>query len=65
MTNTIKSCSCGSTKFFVMESYAYKMELIEGGLFNTSHADGGLDTISCEKCSKEYSEDDFNEINWD
>lgn len=58
--------ACGSTRFIILESYAYSGELHpedDGTAFlHCFSSEGGIDTITCRDCSAEYTPDDFAEI---
>jgi hypothetical protein len=60
----IKKCECGSMEFYVREDYAYKAELDIEGELTCGKADGGISEICCAKCSKQFSEEDFSQINF-
>lgn len=56
----LTACSCGSTRFNVMESYAYDFDLDnDGHPIQDGQLNGGVDSITCSECGKEYSDDDF------
>ena len=60
----IKKCECGSTEFYIRESYAYKGKIDDDGNLDCGKADGGVDEICCTKCNKQFSEEDFSQINF-
>jgi|GEM_PF-2013840 len=64
MTKFITQCECGNREFNAMESYTYKMAVqADGALSNIKSApNGGIDSITCTSCDKEYSCEDFAEI---
>ena len=61
---SIKKCKCGSREFYVQENYAYKSELDGDGNLDCGKANGGISEIYCVKCKKQYSSDEFNQINF-
>jgi hypothetical protein len=61
---SIKKCECGSKEFYVREDYAYKAELDSESELTCGKADGGILEICCAKCGKQYSEEDFSQINF-
>ena len=61
----IIACVCGSRKFTVFESYVYNIEVdYESNLDKLSSADGGVDSITCSECGKEYQFEQFNQFNF-
>ena len=61
----IKKCECGSTEFIVDEAIAHKADLDEeGNLTVYKSQDCDILKVLCKKCDKEYSEKDFNQINF-
>jgi len=61
---SIKQCECGSKDFYVREDYAYKADLDDKGSLDCGKADGGITEICCAKCGKQFSENDFSQINF-
>lgn len=65
MSKTITQCSCGSTEFYIKESLWHVAEVDSGSLLTVyKDRDNGIDLIECKKCEKEYSEENFNQIDF-
>ena len=60
----IRKCECGSNEFYVREDYVYKAYLDREGELDCGKADGGISEICCAKCDKQFSEEDFSQINF-
>ena len=61
----IKKCECGSRDFIVDEGIAHKAELDEeGNLTVYKSQECEIMKIVCAKCDTDYSESDFNQINF-
>ena len=65
MTKHIAACrKCGSTTFFVHESYTWLGTLDEYGL-GCTNPDTQIDEINCERCGESYTDADFAAVNFD
>ena len=61
----IKECECGSTDFIVDEAIAHEAENDgEGNLTVYKSQECEILKIVCSRCDVEYSESDFNQINF-
>ena len=59
MAHITKCSRCGSTEFFVHESYVWNATVDDDGLLGCTNADSTIDTITCVECPAEYGADDF------
>ena len=64
MKKIIKKCKCGSKDFWLNEGLTWKEYVDENGILNCQNPTSGIETICCEKCGKEYSEENFKKINF-
>lgn len=57
----MKQCPCGSTTFWLTESLLWEANLTSESL-DCRNKDCELREISCKECLKEYTVDDFKDI---
>jgi len=65
---TVKKCTkCNGDDFIIQETLIHEAALCaeDGCLTVYKENAGGIDRIFCKKCEKEYSEDDFKQINFE
>jgi hypothetical protein len=61
----LRECKkCGSTRFFVHESYLWTATLYEDGSLAAFNPDCGIDVVACQTCATEYVESDFASIDF-
>ncbi len=69
MNKQVLCKKCGGSRFYVYESYVYKMESSEAeemALDNVgpSRGDGGIDEVVCQDCETLYPLENIDRYNW-
>jgi hypothetical protein len=65
MAEHITKCGfCGSHKFIVVETYAWRGDVDDEGRLGCANAEGGIDSIDCANCGESYAVDRFAQIDF-
>ncbi len=65
MAELITKCIfCGSRKFIIVESYAWRGYVDDSGVLSCTDAEGGVDHIHCANCFEPCAEDRFARIDF-
>jgi uncharacterized protein YuzB (UPF0349 family) len=65
MADFITMCGfCGSRKFAVVETYAWRGEVDESSALGCTNAEGGIDLIECADCGEPCAADGFAQIDF-
>jgi len=57
-------CICGNNKFLLFTEKMYEGHINEDGILICEPDEQHIDTIKCSTCSKEYTAQDFREIDY-
>jgi hypothetical protein len=61
----MKKCNtCGENNFWVNEGMTWKASLDEDGVLQCFKPNSMIESIICTECGKEFTEEEFNEVNF-
>lgn len=59
-----RKCECGCENFRVWEDMSWDATIDENGDLQCTGSESQINSIFCDECSKEFTQSQFNEINF-